>query len=246
MTKSFENKVILITGAGSGIGRATSVKLSQLGATLALTDINSTSLTETLTLCSTGDHLISVFDIGSTEACTTFIASIIIKYSRLNHIFNCAGINPTSLATAEVTDAYYDALLNTNLKGLFNITRACIPHLTSGASFVNVSSIAGLRPTAGYAVYCASKYAVIGFSKCLALELGPKGIRTNVIAPGYIDTPTNAAVVEGRERVEEVAKAVSFGRMGRPEEVADVVVFLMGEDSGYMNGSVVEVNGGLI
>jgi NAD(P)-dependent dehydrogenase (short-subunit alcohol dehydrogenase family) len=246
MTKSFENKVILITGAGSGIGRATSVKLSQLGATLALTDINSTSLTETLTLCSTGDHLISAFDIGSTEACTTFIASIIIKYSRLNHIFNCAGINPTSLATAEVTDAYYDALLNTNLKGLFSITRACIPHLTSGASFVNVSSIAGLRPTAGYAVYCASKYAVIGFSKCLALELGPKGIRTNVIAPGYIDTPTNAAVVEGRERVEEVAKAVSFRRMGRPEEVAEVVVFLMGEGSGYMNGSVVEVNGGLV
>ncbi len=87
---------------------------------------------------------------------------------------------------------------------------------------------------------------MIGFSKCLALELGPKGIRTNVIAPGYIDTPTNAAVVEGRERVEEVAKAVSFRRMGRPEEVAEVVVFLMGEGSGYMNGSVVEVNGGLV
>ena len=246
MAKPFTGKVVLITGAGSGIGRATSIKISQLGATLALTDINGPSLSSTLTLCSPGDHFTSAFDIGSSPDCNIFITTIIEKYTSINHIFNCAGINPTSLATAEVTDAYYDALLNTNLKGLFNITRACIPHLTSGASFVNVSSIAGLRPTAGYAVYCASKYAVIGFSKCLALELGPKGIRTNVIAPGYIDTPTNAAVVEGRERVEEVAKAVSFGRMGRPEEVADVVVFLMGEDSGYMNGSVVEVNGGLI
>lgn len=73
---------------------------------------------------------------------------------------------------------------------MFNITRACIPHLESGASFVNVSSVAGLQPTNGFASYCASKYAVVGFSKCIALELGPKGIRTNVVAPGYIHTPT--------------------------------------------------------
>jgi NAD(P)-dependent dehydrogenase (short-subunit alcohol dehydrogenase family) len=246
MAQLFENKVIIITGAASGIGRATSIKLSKLGATLALTDINITSLSETLTLCEKGDHFTSGFDIGFTEECNTFITSIIKKYSRINHIFNCAGVNPTSLPTAEITDAYYDKLLTTNLKGLFNITRACIPHLSSGASFVNVSSIAGIRPTAGYAVYCASKYGVIGFSKCMALELGPKGIRTNVVAPGYIDTPTNAAVVEGKGAVENMTKAVAFGRMGTPEEVADVAIFLFGEESRYMNGSVVEINGGLV
>jgi len=199
MPRKFEDKVILCTGTGSGIGRATAIKLSQLGATLALTDINASSLSETLSLCEKGDHFTSAFDIGSTESCNTFIDSIIEKYSRLNHIFNCAGVNPTSLATVSITDEYWDKLLTTNLKGLFNITRACIPHLTSGASFVNVSSIAGLRPTAGFAVYCASKCGVIGFSKCMALELGPKGIRTNIVAPGYIDTPTNASVVAGKE-----------------------------------------------
>lgn len=136
-------------------------------------------------------------------------------------------------------------MISTNLKGLFNITRASIPHLKSGACFVNVSSIAGLGATSGFAVYCATKYGIIGFSKCMALELGPRGIRTNVVAPGYIDTPTNAGVVKGAEAVKEMEGAISLGRFGTAEEVADVVVFLMGEESKYMNGSVVEVHGGV-
>lgn len=245
MGKPFTNKIVLVTGAGSGIGRGTSIKLSQLGATLALSDINSPSLSETLAQCEGADHLTSAFDVGSTDACNAFIAATISKYGQIDHIFNCAGVNLTSYPTAEIPDAYWEKLINTNLKGMFNITRACIPHLKSGASFVNVSSVAGLAPTAGMAVYCASKYAVIGFSKCMALELGPRGIRTNVVAPGYIDTPTNASVVAGRESVERAAKAVALGRMGSPEDVADVVAFLFGDESRYMNGSVVEITGGL-
>jgi NAD(P)-dependent dehydrogenase (short-subunit alcohol dehydrogenase family) len=245
MSKPFQDKVFLVTGAGSGIGRATAIKLSKLGATLALADINSDSLGEILLICEKGDHFTSAFDVGLTGPCNAFIAAIIEKYSRLDHVFNCAGVNPTSLATESITDAYWDKLINTNLKGLFNITRASIPYLESGASFVNVSSVAGLQATAGFAVYCASKYGIIGFSKCMALELGPKGIRTNVVAPGFIDTPTNAGVVAGKEAVEGMAKGISMGRFGTADEVADVVIFLFGEDARYMNGSVVEVNGGL-
>jgi len=110
---------------------------------------------------------------------------------------------------------------------------------------VNVSSIAALRPSAGFAVYCATKAGVIAFSKAMALELGPTGVRVNVVAPGSVDTPSNAAVVEGREAVERERERVSLGRIGTVEEIADVVVFLMGEESRYMNGSVVEVNGGV-
>jgi NAD(P)-dependent dehydrogenase (short-subunit alcohol dehydrogenase family) len=241
----FKDKIILITGAGSGIGRGTSIKLSSLGATLALSDINSTSVSETLTLCSTGDHSTFAFDVGSTEAANAFVSEVMAKYGQIDHIFNCAGVNPTTLPTAEIEDEYWDKLINTNMKGMFNITRACIPHLKSGASFVNVSSICGLQPSAGFAVYCASKYGVIGFSKCIALELGPKGIRTNIIAPGYIDTPTNASVVAGKESVERMVKGVSLGRIGTPEDIADVVAFLFSEESRYMNGSVVEITGGI-
>jgi NAD(P)-dependent dehydrogenase (short-subunit alcohol dehydrogenase family) len=187
MAPSFENKIILITGSGSGIGRATAIKLSSLGGTLALQDVNGPSLSETQSLCSAAKvYLTSAFDVSSTAAVNEFVESVMRRYGKIDHVFNCAGINPTSLSTADITDEYWDKIMNVNLKGMFNVTRAVIPHLKEGASFVNVASIAGLGGTAGFAVYCASKYGVIGFSKCIALELGSKGIRCNIVAPGYI------------------------------------------------------------
>jgi len=178
-------------------------------------------------------------------ACNEFIAAVMSEYGAIDHVFNCAGVNPTAYPLVDTTDDYWNKLMNTNVKGIYNITRACIPNLQSGASFVNVSSLCGLYPRAQLAIYCATKYAVIGFSKCMALELGPKGIRTNIIAPGFIDTPTNASVVEGPESVERAAKGCALGRIGTPEEVADVVAFLFSEEARYMNGSVVEIDGGL-
>ncbi|PVH81164.1 NAD(P)-binding protein [Cadophora sp. DSE1049] len=180
------NKIIMITGAGSGIGRATSIKLSVLGTTLALADINGPSLMKTASLCHMGNHSSEAVDVSSSTQCNDFIANTINKHGRIDHVFNCAGINPTSLSTADITDEYWDKLMNTNLKGLFNITRACIPHLQSGASFVNVSSVLGLQAGPGYAVYCASKFGVIGFSKCMALELGLKVSGRMLLRPGIL------------------------------------------------------------
>jgi NAD(P)-dependent dehydrogenase (short-subunit alcohol dehydrogenase family) len=149
------------------------------------------------------------------------------------------------LLTSYLPHRYWDKLVNTNLKGVFNITRATIPHLNRGSTFVNVSSISGIRGSAQQAVYCTTKFGLIGFSKCMALELGPRGIRVNVVAPGYIDTPTNAGIVKGGEAVERMRNGNALGRLGTPEEVADVVAFLMGEESRYMNGSVLEIDGGI-
>ncbi|KAH9916629.1 uncharacterized protein B0H18DRAFT_62747 [Fomitopsis serialis] len=242
----FEGKVILITGAGSGIGRATAIKLAKLGARLAITDIDLGGAVDTYHLCGGKPHYTGVMDVSSKVDVERRIAEIVSGLGRLDHVFNCAGINPTSIPLTETTDEYWDKLVNVNLKGIYLVTRATIPHLTTpGGSYVNVSSICGLHPQAEQAIYCATKHAVIGFSKSMALELGPKGVRTNVVAPGYIDTPTNSGVVKGGEDVTRMEDGNSLGRLGTPEEVADVVAFLMSEEARYMNGSVVEIHGGL-
>ncbi|KAK8188316.1 3-oxoacyl-reductase [Phyllosticta capitalensis] len=245
MSLPFEGQTILITGAASGIGRATALKLHSLGATLYLVDVDLNGVSKTLELCrsqpgATAEHEIEKLDVASSTAVSEYINA------KLHHVFNCAGVNPTSYKLEETTDEYWDKLMSVNLRGVYNITRATIPHMVSpGGSYVNVSSICGLHPSAHQAIYCATKFGLIGFSKSMALELGPRGIRTNVVAPGYIDTPTNAGIVKGGDAVERMAKGNSLGRLGTPEEVADVVAFLMGEGARYMNGSVVEIDGGL-
>lgn len=247
MSSSLQGKVILITGAASGIGRATAVKLASLGARLALTDTNEKGLLETAELASPAEVITAELDVSNSAQVNVVIAETIQYFTRLDHVFNCAGVNPTAYSLTEVTDEYFDKLVGVNLKGTFNVTRAAIPHMKdhSGCSFVNVSSVLGQRPGKEVAVYCATKFAIIGFTKCMALELGSKGIRTNAVTPGNINTPTNSSVVEGAESVARSAAAASLGRMGEPADVADVVAFLMSEEARYMNGSIVEINGGL-
>ncbi|CAG8982224.1 hypothetical protein HYALB_00013706 [Hymenoscyphus albidus] len=246
MSSDIKRKVVLITGAGSGIGRATAIKLHVLGAILAITDRDIFGTQETYRLCGGKPHYWGVLDVTNKDDISIRIAEIVSRFEHIDHVFNCAGINPTTYALTDTSDEYFDSLMNVNVKGVYNITKETILYMAKGVgSYVNVSSICGLRPKNGFAIYCATKYAIIGFSKSMALELGPMGIRTNVVAPGYIDTPTNAAVVEGQEAVKAMVDATSLGRMGTAEEVADVVVFLMSKEARYMNGSVVEIDGGI-
>lgn len=225
MPYRFDGKVCLVTGAASGIGRATARKMASLGARLALSDINEEGLKQTIDTC--GDvHRSEVFDVGDPAACSNFVRATVDEFGQLDHVFNCAGVNPTASALTDTTDAYFDKLVNTNLKGTYNITRAAIPHLTPGASVVNVSSIMGVSVSPHYAIYCATKWGIVGFTKAVAMELGPKQVRVNAVAPGFIDTPTNAGVLAGKEAVEEQVKKVAMGRMGTADEVADVVAYL--------------------
>jgi NAD(P)-dependent dehydrogenase (short-subunit alcohol dehydrogenase family) len=182
-------------------------------------------------------------DVGSTAQVQTFVAATLETFGRIDHVFNCAGVNPTSIPLEDTPDAYWDKLVNTNLKGVFLVTRECIPHMKRGSSIVNVSSISGVRGAAMQSVYCTTKFGLIGMSKSLALEFGPRGIRVNCVAPGYIDTPSNAGIVKGGEAVERMRLGNALERLGTPEEVADVVAFLFGEEATYVNGAVVEVDG---
>lgn len=181
MTRDFNGKVCLIAGAASGIGRATAQKMASLGAMLALSDINYLGLEETKKLCG-GAHLTELLDVGSSSACNKHVDTVVSKLGRLDYVFNCAGVNPTAYALTDTTDEYYDKLMNTNLRGTYNVTRAAMPHLQADASIVNTSSIMGVSAASQMAIYCATKFGVVGFTKAMAMELGPRQVRVNAIA----------------------------------------------------------------
>ncbi|USW48067.1 Putative short-chain dehydrogenase/reductase SDR, NAD(P)-binding domain superfamily [Septoria linicola] len=262
MQSRFDGKVCLITGAASGIGRATAIKMASQGAILALSDINQAGVHETKSLCSQPEsHQADILDVSSSSAVEAYMKTVISNLSRLDFVFCCAGVNPTAYPLTSTTDDYWDKLVNTNLKGTYLISRAAIPHLEKSAqetqdsgagsestsiipAIVNVSSIMGVTASPEYAIYCATKFGIVGFTKALALELGPKGIRVNAVAPGFIDTPSNAGVVAGPEAVQKQVDQVAMGRMGTSEEIADVVAFLFSGESRYMTGAVVQVDGG--
>jgi NAD(P)-dependent dehydrogenase (short-subunit alcohol dehydrogenase family) len=216
--------------------------MASLGASLSLCDINVSALENLATDITTPMYTHQV-DVGSTDQVKSFVAATMEKFGRIDHVFNCAGVNPTSIPLEDTPDEYWDKLVNTNLKGVFLVTRTCLPHLKRGASIVNVSSISGIRGSAMQSVYCTTKFGLIGMSKSLAQEFGPKGIRVNCVAPGYIDTPTNAGIVKGGEAVERMRMGNALERLGTPEEVADVVAFLFGEEARYVNGAVLEIDG---
>ncbi|KAI1854538.1 hypothetical protein JX266_000656 [Neoarthrinium moseri] len=245
MTAKFEGKVVLITGAASGIGRATAIKLAEQGASLSLCDINEDALSQVVKELPTAKkHMYLKCDVGVGARCEAAVQHTLASLGKIDFVFNCAGVNPTALEITETTDEYFDKLVNTNLRGPYNITRAVVPHLKEGGAIVNVSSTAGLRATKGFSIYCATKFGIIGFTKAMALELGPKGIRVNAVAPGPIDTPTMAGNVAGGNANDELIASIALGRLGQPDDVADVVVFLFSEESKFMNGSIVEVHGG--
>ncbi|KAI1092174.1 3-oxoacyl-reductase [Rostrohypoxylon terebratum] len=251
MSPSLAGKVILLTGAASGIGRGTAIKLHKLRAVLAITDINEAGIAETLRLCNGDDdndpkrHITLALDVSNAVDVARRVTEVVARYGHIDHVFNCAGVNPTSMPLTETSEEYFDKLVGVNLKGMYNVTKATMPHITTpGGSYVNVSSISGWNPTKGTAIYCATKFGVIGFSKCMALELGPKNVRVNVITPGYIDTPTNAGVVKGTpEARKAMEEGNALGRMGTPDDIAGVVAFLMSDEARYMNGSIVGVDG---
>lgn len=138
----FEGKIVVITGSGSGIGRATAIRLARAGAILALSDINTDNLSATLQLCNEvssthTEHLTHRVDVRSTEEVDNFVQRVVTKHGTITHVFNCAGVNPTALDIEKITDEYWHNMIDTNMKGVFSMMRACVPHMKSGSSFVN-------------------------------------------------------------------------------------------------------------
>ncbi|KAF2734812.1 NAD(P)-binding protein [Polyplosphaeria fusca] len=239
----FAGQVILVTGAASGIGLATARYLAARGATLALADIKDTELTDAATGIQNDfpDAKLSfnTLDIASTESVDKFVTDIIQRFGKLNGAVNNAGVMGPLGPITELKDDDAQRVIDVNVGGTLRCLRAELRVIEEGGSIVNIASVAGLIAYPGLAAYVASKHAVAGLTKCAAKESGARNIRVNAVCPGAIDTP-----MLNEQRSEKASlPPPPIARLGRPEEIAAMIGYLLGSESGYTSGACLPVDG---
>jgi len=242
----------LVTGAASGIGRATATLLAQRGTAVACVDMDAAGLAETVdAIAATGGKAMpldaDVTDLAAVEAA---VASAVAELGGVDAVANIAGVGDFTGDVTEIALDEWARVLAVNLTGAFHISRATIPHLRAagGGAIVNVASQFGLVGCLASPAYCASKAGLIGLTRAMAIDHTSEGIRVNCVCPGPIDTPMlawTAATPEltARERARTQGRNLA-GRSGRPEEIAATIAFLLSDEVGFMSGSIVPVDGG--
>jgi len=238
--------VALVTGAAQGIGKAIALLLARNGADLVVSDINLEKAEETAKeIGAIGPKAMAVkVDVANLSDVEQMVGGILEKLAKIDILVNNAGITRDKLIL-RMTEEDWDAVLGVNLKGTFNCTKAVLRHMAKQRSgkIVNIASVVGEMGNAGQANYSASKAGVIGLTKTIAREYAQRGINVNAIAPGYIETPMTEALPEKAK--EELKKLIPMERLGKPEDVAEAVLFLVSEESSYITGQVLNVNGGI-
>jgi 3-oxoacyl-[acyl-carrier protein] reductase len=244
---SLAGRTAVITGAGNGIGAATARAFARAGAHVALLDRDSAAVTRTAEEIglSGGEALPFTADVTDSFAVEGLLDRVAEEWGRLDVVINNAGI-VRDATLEDVTDEDWDATLDVNLKGAMIVTRAAVPHMLrrGHGRILSASSLVARTGNYGQTAYAASKAGVIGMTRVWARELGPRGITANVVAPGFIDTDMMKSVPP--KVIEQVKARVPAGRLGRPEEVANVYLFLASDLASFINGAVVGVDGGLL
>lgn len=249
MKQSFENKVALVTGAGSGIGLETAKAFAQAGAAVVLADIDETAVLSAAEALIAGGHqaLAIRCNVADEDEVAAMVAQTISTFGRLDAAFNNAGIQVPVAETADASGADFDRIIGVNLRGIWNCMKHELRHMRTQGSgaIVNTSSQAGLVGTAGLGAYTATKHGVIGLTKSAALEYAAKGIQVNAICPGCIDTPmVQQALVDEPETMNAVLKEIPAARIGRAGEIASAVLWLCSPEAGFMTGQAMAIDGG--
>uniref|UniRef100_A0A8C5S9B3 (3R)-3-hydroxyacyl-CoA dehydrogenase n=1 Tax=Laticauda laticaudata TaxID=8630 RepID=A0A8C5S9B3_LATLA len=235
----------LVTGAGSGIGRAVSLRLAREGATVAAADVDEAAAGETLRAMPPGDHRAARVDVSCAESVAELLRGLRARFSRPPTVcVNCAGVTRDEFLLRQ-SEAAFEAVLSVNLKGAFLVTQAVAKALVesgvSGGSIVHLGSVVGKVGNLGQVNYAASKAGVEALAKTAAKELARYGIRCNTVVPGFIRTPMTDKVPA--KVLDKFAAMVPMGRLGEPEDVADVCAFLASDESRYITGASLEVTG---
>jgi 3-oxoacyl-[acyl-carrier protein] reductase len=243
-----QDRVAIVTGASRGIGRATSLALARLGATVIAAARSKDRLgslaSEAADHRAPGRMVGRALDVTDAATVEKWVDDVATEFGRIDILVNNAGITRDGLLM-NMTDAQFDEVLTTNLRAVFWLTRAVAKYMVRARSgrIINIASVSGIMGNAGQANYAAAKAGVIGFTKTVAKELGRRGVTCNAVAPGFIRTDMTNVLPDKVK--EQVLSLIPLQRFGEPEEVAGVVVFLATSAAAYVNGQVVTVDGGL-
>jgi NAD(P)-dependent dehydrogenase (short-subunit alcohol dehydrogenase family) len=252
MNISFENKVALVTGAGSGLGLATAKAFAQSGASVVLADVNEKAAhSAAVELAAQGHKTLAIHcDVADDAQVEAMVQQTVATFGRLDAAYNNAGIQNVLAETADSPRDDYDRVMAVNLRGVWSCMKFELQQMRKQGSgaIVNCSSLGGLLGGAERGVYHAAKHGVIGFTKSAALEYAARGIRINAVCPGLIQTPmSDRMVAAGQgEALAALLKIVPMGRVGRPEEIADAVLWLCSSAASYVTGQSISVDGGFV
>ena len=242
MSMRLKDKVAIITGAAKGIGFATAKRFAQEGAKVMIADVNPEAVKAAVDLIPGSEaYVMNVTDRASIEVA---VDQIMQRHGRIDVLINNAGITQDA-RLVKMTEAQFDAVIDVNLKGVFNCTQLVVPHMLEAGkgAVVNASSVVGIYGNFGQTNYSATKFGVIGFTKTWARELGAKGIRVNAVCPGFIATEMVKAMPENI--LQDIERRSWLGRLGTPEEMANVYLFLASDEASYVNGVALEASGGI-
>ena len=244
-----KNKIVIVTGAGSGIGKATAIHFAKFGATVVVSDRQEEAAKDVVAgIVAGGGNAISIpADVTSFEAVENLVAQTVKEFGRLDVIVNNAGIGPNLLRTHQSTLKDWDKVIAVNQTGVFYCMKVALAQFLKqgGGNIVNIASLAGLKASPNNISYSASKFAVVGMTKSAAMEYATKNIRINAVCPGYTESALLTQLINAKPEMDAVLKSViPMKRYGRAEEIADAVVWLASDNTQFMTGQTITLDGG--
>ncbi|MBP6180388.1 SDR family oxidoreductase [Flavobacterium sp.] len=249
MDTTFKNKVAIVTGGSSGIGKATALVFAKKGAKVVVVDWLENKETVNFIKEMGGEAIFIKCDVSKNADVKAMVAETIATFGRLDYAFNNAGIEGISAPTQDCTEENWDKTIGVNLKGIWLCMKYEIPEILKQGKgvIVNCASVAGLVGFAGLPAYVASKHGVVGLTKTTALECAKLGIRVNAVCPGVIQTPMiDRLIGNSKEAVEQFTGLEPVGRFGQPEEIANAVVWMCSDEASFVTGHAMAVDGGFV